>query len=193
MKLSKIILAVALPLALSAGCAMDVGTSAEGLTTETDNDFGINECGQTLQNRLADADWPLETIVAGDMEFTKDDLVSYFESSPGLRADLMAEMAAVQLDMAVGLDIPDEVLDGLVAADEFLTMAQKDDDGSIPPLVNFDDFESIRNFNRNNLGICFSGDSVTADVLPGVKDIRDGIVDEAATTVDTRLNLATRE
>ena len=191
MKLSKIILAAALPLVLSAGCAMEVGTSSEGLTTERDNDFGINECGESLQNTLAEADWPIETIVAGDMEFTKEDLIEHFETNPGLRSDLMAEMAAVQLDMAVGLVLPDDVIDGLIAADEFL-MAPKDDDGSTPPLVNLDDFASLRDFNRAGLAFCFTGDGVTADILPGTEDVREGLSYEAESTVDTRLNLATK-
>jgi hypothetical protein len=193
MKLSKIILAVALPLVLTTGCALDVGTSSEGLTTETDSDFGINACGQTLESRLASAEWPLETIVAGDMEFTKEDLIEYFETNPGLEAELVAEIAVVQMDMAVGLEIPDPVLDGLIAVDELL-MAPKDDDGSIPQLVNLDDFDSLRRFNRKGLGICFTGDtSVTAEVVGGTKDVRDDIIEEAAGFVDLRVNLSTTE
>ncbi len=191
MKLTKIILAAALPLVLSAGCAMDVGTSSEGLTTERDSDFGINECGTSLQSTLAEADWPIETIVAGDMEFTKEDLIQHFETNPGLLADLIAEMAAVQLDMAVGLELPDEVIDGLIAADDFV-MANKNDDGSIPPPVNLDDFEALRDFNRVGLAFCFTGDGVTAEILPGDEDIREGITFEAESIIDNRLNLATK-
>ena len=191
MKITKIILAAALPLVLSAGCALDVGTSSEGLTTERDSDFGINECGQTLSNNLAQAEWPLETIVAGDMEFTQDDLIEYMDSNPGLRADLMAEMAAVQLDMAVGLEIPDTVLDGLIAADELL-MAPKNDDGSIPPIVAIDDFKLLQKYNRRYLGVCYAGDAAVAEVVAGTQDIRDGIFDEAAGVVDVRVNLTTK-
>ncbi len=192
MKLSKIVLAVALPLVLGAGCAMDVGTDSEGLTTETDSDFGINECGDTLQSRLAETEWPLDTIVAGDMEFTKEDLVEYFESNPGLRADLVAEIAVIQLDMAVGLEIPDDILDGLIAADDML-MAPKSDDGSIPPLVNLDDFEALHGFNRRGLGVCYTGDAQTAEVAGGTKDVRDNTVFESEGVVDLRVGLASAE
>lgn len=192
MKLSKIILAVALPLVLTTGCALDVGTSSEGLTTETDSDFGINACGDTLQSRLISGDWPVETIVAGDMEFTKEDLVEYFETNPGVEADLVAEIAVIQMDMAVGLEIPDPVLDGLIAVDELL-MAPKTDDGSIPPLVNLDDFESLQSFNRKGLGICFDGSVVNAEVVSGTKDVRSDTIIEAGGVVDLRVNLATQD
>ena len=191
MKISRIILAAALPLVLSTGCAMDVGTSSEGLTTETDSDFGINACGQTLSNNLGRTEWPMETIVAGDMELSQDDLVEYMDSNPGLRSDLMAEMAAIQLDMAVGFEIPDTVLDGLIAADEML-MAPTSDDGFVPPIVAVDDFDALRRFNRRNLGICFSGDAQTAEVVAGTVDVREGLVEETGSVDDVRANLSTK-
>lgn len=191
MTLAKTLLAAALPLVLSAGCALDMGTSAEGLTTETNSDFGINACGQTLQKSLQEAEWSLDTIIAGDMEFTKEDLQEYMETNPGFRTDLIAEMAAVQLNMAVGLVIPDDVLDGLVSADDFL-MAPKDDDGSVPPLVAIEDFRDLRSFNRNVAGICFEGDGQVAAVAEGVEDVRDNTVFESEGTVDLRADLATK-
>jgi hypothetical protein len=192
MKLAKIILAVALPLALSAGCAMDVGSSADGLTTELNNDFGINLCGQTINSWMGDSEWPIDTIVAGDMEFTKEDLVEYMQTYPGFKAELMAEMAAVQLNMAVGLTIPDSVLDGLIAADDYV-MANKNDDGSVPPPVALDDFESLRSFNRYGAGICQDLGADVAEVADGVQDIRDGIFEETPGNVDVRVNLATKD
>lgn len=189
MKLTKIILAVALPLALSAGCALDeVGSSADGLTIDLNNDFGINICGQTTNSWVGDSEWPIDTIVAGDMEFTKEDLVDYMQTFPGPKAELMGEMAAVQLNMAVGLTIPDEVLDGLIAADDFI-MANKDDDGSTPPLVNLDDFENLREFNLYGAGICQDVGADQAEVAEGNEDIREGIFEETAGAVDVRVNL----
>ena len=189
MKFSKIVLAAALPLVLSAGCALDVGTSSEGLTTERDSDFGINACGQSLSNNLARTEWPLgTTIVAGDMEFAQDDLIEYMDSNPGLRTDLIAEMAAIQLDMVVGLEIPDDVLDGLISADDLLMAPTVD---VIPGTIAIDDFASLRNFNRRNVGVCLSGDAQLAEVVAGTQDVRDGIFDEAAGVVDVRANLST--
>jgi hypothetical protein len=192
MKLSKTILAVALPLALSAGCALEVGSSADGLTIETNNDFGVNICGQTINSWVGGAEWPIDTIVAGDMELTKDDLVEYMQTYPGFKAELMAEMAAVQLNMAVGLTIPDEVLDGLIAADDFI-MANKADDGSTPPLVNLDDFESLREFNRYGAGICQDVGADQAEVAEGTEDIREGIFEETPGNVDVRVDLFTKD
>lgn len=192
MKISKIILAVALPLALSAGCALDVGSSSDGLTTDTNNDFGINACGESLQTRIIESDWSVGTVVAGDMEFTKDDLIEQFETNPGLSSDLLAEIAGVQLDMAAGLEIPDSVLDGMIEAEEFL-MAPKDDDGRIPPIVAVDDFASLQNFNRRGLATCLESDFAVNTIAEGTQDLREGIVDETPGVVDLREGLFTQD
>ncbi len=187
MKLTQTLLTIALPLALSAGCAMDVGTTANDLTVETNNDFGINTCGQSVQRWLGDSPWPVDTVVAGDMEFTKDELVEYTEQNPGARAELIAEIAAAQLNMTMALEIPDGVIAELVAADDLL-MAPDDETGTPPP-VNIDDFSNLTDFNTHAELDCFQGGSeVAQEVLP-TGDRRDDLVFPTEETRDLRPNL----
>lgn len=174
MTLAKTLLAIALPFALSAGCALDVGSSADGLAIETNSNVGTNLCGQTSQQWLDDdARWPVDTIVAGDMEFTKDGLVSFVRTHPEPRTGLIAEMAAVQLNMAIGLVIPDDILIDLVDADG---RVMAPDDGDIPPPIAIDDFESLRNYNSIVARDCFSYNADVAQVTPGVRDLRENLV-----------------
>lgn len=188
MKLAKTLLAVALPFVLSAGCALDVGSSADGLTIETNNDFGINRCGQTSQQWIDDdARWPVDTIVAGDMQFTKDELVSYLQTNPGTRAELIAEMAAVQLNMAVGLEIPGGLLEELEAADGLL-MADESGTGTPPPVA-IDDFANLRGYNTLFERDCFVNVAEVAQITPGIKDLRPDLVVETPNIIDVRPNL----
>ena len=188
MKLAKTILAIALPIAvLSTGCALDVGTSGDGLTIDRDSDFGVNSCGEPTFRWLGEAEWPIETIVAGDMEFTKDDLVDYVKTAPASRATLVADMAAVQLNMALGVVIPDSVLDDLVTADDLL-MAPTDD-VSVPPPVNLDDFNDLVGFGFGG-GVCLELDPEVAEIAAGTVDLRDNITIETAGSKDIRFNIA---
>ena len=190
MKLANTLLAIALPLALSAGCAMDVGSNAEALTVDTNPDFGINACGQTTARWLGEADWPIDTIVAGDMELTKGELVEYTETHPGARADLIAEIAAAQLNMTVGLIIPDGVVEDLIAADD-VVMAPDTDTGTPPP-VNIDDFGDLRDFNAFANLDCFTGGGDVAQEVLRTVDTRDDLVEpEPDQTRDFRPNLVT--
>ena len=187
MKLAKTLLTIALPLALSAGCAMDVGTDANGLTVDTNSDFGINSCGQSIHSWLGDTPWPVDTVVAGDMEFTKDELIDYTQQNPGARADLVAEIAAAQLNMTVALEIPDGVITDLVAADDFL-MAPDDETGTPPP-VNFDDFSNLTDFNTHAELDCFQGGGEVAQEVIPTGDRRDDLVFPTERTRDLRPNL----
>jgi len=187
MKLSQTLLAIALPLALSAGCAMDVGSSSNELTVDTNSDFGINSCGQSVQRWLGDAPWPVDTVVAGDMEFTKDELVDYTQQNPGARADLIAEIAAAQLNMTVALEIPDGVIAELVAADDLL-MAPDDINGTPPP-VNIDDFGNLTGFNTHAELDCYQGGSEVAQEVVPTGDRRDDLVFPTEETRDLRPNL----
>ncbi len=171
MKLSKLLFAIAMPLVLSAGCAMDVGSSSEGLTADPNSDFGINECGQSTQRWLDESQWPVDSIVAGDMEFTRDELVDYIAQNPGARSALIAEIAAAQLNMTVALEIPDGVIEDLVAADDFL-MAPAD--GILPPIV--DDFGDLSGFNNRANLECFTGGGQQAEGTNPQRDLRNGIV-----------------
>jgi len=191
MKLTKTLLAIALPLALSAGCAMDVGSSTEGLTTESNSDFGINVCGQSTNRWLGEAEWPIDTIVAGDMEFTKGELTEYTERHPGARADLIAEIAAAQLNVTVGLVIPDNALEELLSADD-VVMAPDNEDGTPPP-VNLDDFGNLGDFNANADLDCFlRGDQLAQEVERTV-DTRDDLVQPSPERPDLRDNLLANE
>ena len=191
MKLTKTLLAIALPLALSAGCAMDVGSSTDGLTIDTNSDFGINECGQTTERWIDDDDWPIETIVAGDIEFTQGELLEYIVDNPGPRAELIAEIAAAQLNMTTALVIPDGVIEELVAADDLL-MAPDDETGTPPP-VNIGEFGSISDFNNHAELDCFQGGSVVAEPVNQTVDTRDNLVQPTPGTPDLRPNLVTEE
>lgn len=187
MKLAKTLLAIALPLALSAGCALDVGTSAEELTIDTNEGFGTNLCGQSIARWLGEPDWPVDTIVAGDMEFTKDELVDYMKTNPNDRSALIGEMAAVQLNMAVGLVVPDVVIDGLIAADDLL-MAPKDDAGDPPPVA-IEDFDALTGFNTEVSRDCLNQATTEAEVTPGIVDLRDDVFEEVPGVRDVREEL----
>ena len=190
MKLTKILLAVALPLALSAGCAMDVGTDSNGLVKEENSNFATNVCGQSIQHWLGDAPWPVDTIVAGDMEFTKGELIDYTQQNPGARTDLISEIAAAQLNMTVALVIPDGLVDDLVAADDLL---MADEDGGTPPPVNIDDFGDLTDFNDPSSVECFeAGNQVAQEVIP-TGDRRDDLVFETGERPDLRTNLLSRD
>ena len=186
MKLSNTLLAIALPLALSAGCAMDVGSSSEDLTIDVNGDFGINECGQSTQRWLGESHWPVDTVVVGDMEFTRDELVDYVEANPGDRTALIAELAAAQLNMAVGIVLPDGVMEDLVAGDD---MVMAPDEGGTPPPVNFDDFGDLVDYNSRADLDCFEGGLGIAQEVPRTVDTRDDIVKPVPVVIDPRPNL----
>ena len=187
MKFTKTLLAIALPVALSAGCAMDVGSNADGLTIDTNNDFGINACGNPVGRWLGEAEWPVDTIVAGDMEFTKGELVDYVRTNPGVRADLISEIAAAQLNMATALVIPEGVINDLVAADDLL-MAPDDGTGT-PPLVNIEDFGNISDFNDHASLGCFFDTAQVAQESDRTVDTRDNVLKPSVGTSDLRANL----
>ena len=186
MKIAKTLLAIALPLTLSAACAMDVGSSSDALTADINGDFGINACGQSTANWIGDAEWPVDTIVAGNMEFTKSELVDYIQQNPGARSALIAEIAAGQLNITAGLEIPDGVIEELVAADN-LVMA--DEDGTTPPPVNIDEFGNLADFNQFADLDCFiAGGQVAQETIQTV-DTRDDIVQPVPGSPDLRADL----
>jgi hypothetical protein len=151
----------------------DVGSSANGLTTDLFSDFGADQCGGPIQKWI-DTEWPIDTIAAGDMVFTKGELIDYFETHDDFRATLVGEMAAVQLDMAVGRIVPDSVLDNLLEADEWLMT----DDTGIPPLVVVGTFEDLNDFN-SAVGLdCLNFDAANAEVTPQTIDVRDDLVED---------------
>lgn len=192
MKITKTLLAIALPVALSAGCAMDVGSSSDGLTIQENSDFGINQCGGTIERWIDDADWPIETVVAGELEFTQGELMEYIINNPNdPRTELIGALAAAQLNMTTALVIPDGVIAELVAADDLL-MAPDDEDGTPPP-VNFDDFSNIQDFNNFAALDCFEGGAVVAEPVEQTVDTRDDLVQPTPGTLDLRPNLFTEE
>lgn len=186
MKITKTLLAIALPLTLSAACAMDVGSSSDALTADINGDFGIDTCGQSTANWLGEAEWPVDTIVAGDMEFTKGELVDYIQQNPGARSTLIAEIAAGQLNITAGLEIPDGVIDDLVAADN-LVMADEDRDA--PPPVNIDDFGNLADFNQFADLDCFFDNGQVAQETIQTVDTRDNLVQPVLGSPDLRSDL----
>lgn len=155
MKLTKTLLYASMPFILFASaCVLDVDTRAESLTTEVNPNFGVNDCGESLQQSLLRADWPIDTILAGDMELTKEELLDHLQSNPGVRSDLIAEMAAAQLNMVVAMQVPSGVLDDLAAADRWLATSEEDEEA--PPTIIVDGgFGSLRGFNRSRGLECF--------------------------------------
>ncbi len=187
MNISKTLLAFALPLALSAGCAMDVGSDADSLTINTNNDFGIDLCGGTIDRWIDDADWPLDSVVIGDLELTQGELMDYIVNNPGDRGELVGALAAAQLNMTTALEIPEGVFEELIAADDLL-MAP-DDEGGTPPPVNIDDFSNIQDFNNHANLDCFAGGAVVAESVEQTVDTRDDLVQPTPGTLDRRPNL----
>ncbi|MCP4444528.1 MAG: hypothetical protein GY811_04180 [Myxococcales bacterium] len=191
MKLAKILLALTLPLALSAGCAMDIGSNTDGLTIDTNSDFGIDKCGQTTQRWIDDDNWPIETVVIGELEFTQGELLEYIVTNPGDRTALIAEIAAAQLNMTVALELPDGVIEELIAAEGWL-MAPDDENGTPPP-VNLDDFGNIADFNNHASRVCFIGGGETNQGVEQTVDTRDDIVQPTPGMVDLRSNISVDE
>lgn len=163
MSITRILLALALPLSLTAGCALDVGSSTDELRDDRYPNDGLIDCGRTVQ-RWLEVEWPVETIVAGDMEFTRADLTEYLDTSPGDRATMIGELAATQLNMALGFEVPDTVLGGVITVDEWI-MAP-DNDGYMPPPVAIEGFEAISGFNSELERDCFYAPTEVQDV-PG--------------------------
>ena len=171
MKISQTLIALAIPLTLASGCALEVDSSSDSLTVDQFADFGINRCGGAIENIFED-EWPIDTIVAGDMVMTQQDLIEYVHANPGDRAALIAEVAHVQLDMAVGLVIPDPVLEEFVNADDVLMTADLDD---VPPPVISEDFGDLLGYSSEVAKDCFVFDNVSAEATPITIDVRDNL------------------
>ena len=123
------------------------------------------------------------------MQFTKDELVSYLQTNPGARADLIAAMATVQLNMAVGLIIPTDVVEELEAADGLLAT---DEGGTgTPPPVAIDDFATLSDYKSIFERDCFVSPAEVAQLTPGVIDLRPDIVRETPSIIDVRPDLFT--
>lgn len=176
----KKIVSLALPLVAIGGCAMDVESTTRDLRVDhgQPGQSGV-ACPVDSDGWLA-REWPVETVVAGDMEFERHELIAYVEKNPGPMSALVAEMAAVQLNLAAGLEAPDGVMEALVDADEWVMARPEREEEEVPPVVAVDISERLYSFNIGVQTNCFRGTlEESMAESPFQEDLRDNLVEEA--------------
>lgn len=178
MTFGKTLVAALCSLAL-VGCAVDMGTSDRGLDTRDNEDGRAVKCPVTAFNLLDRDAWVVDGITVGGVYYTRDQLVDEAEQSPNdPYTDLKLHVAAVINNAAVGLELPDDIIDALTTAEVILASADAVDRNQRqpPPVISTELVDTLDSFNTDAAVYCLDGNTEAAVVdepLPG--DRREGI------------------